>query len=133
MEKSDMVKHLTQVENSLETIERYLENKDVPRTDIEWTSVLRRSLRKARDMFKVIIYLYDKDENDFGLTDEEKATLAQIELACTKTVNNWKMPLQLRAKYFAGQEAVLDYRKSLRSLEVLEEVQSESDKVVEIS
>lgn len=93
MEKSDMVKHLTQVENSLETIERYLENKDVPRTDIEWTSVLRRSLRKARDMFKVIIYLYDKDENDFGLTDEEKATLAQIELACTKTVNNWKMPL----------------------------------------
>jgi hypothetical protein len=46
-------------------------------------------------MLKVVVYYYDK-EREGELTEEDRAKLSTIELACTKSLNNWRMPFKLR-------------------------------------
>jgi len=61
--QDDMVRHLAQIENSIETIERYVQSKHVPRVEIEWTGGLKRSLAKSRDMLKVIIFFCSENQD----------------------------------------------------------------------
>lgn len=101
-EKTEMVRHLHQIENSIDTIHRYQQSsRDMPDAEKEWTDALSKSLLKSRDMLKVVIYYNDKDQLS-DLTEQDQAFLRKIEIAATKCINNWKLPFKLRSKYFAN-------------------------------